>query len=199
MTGAGGADEVAVNAPETGIHQCLDAVQMLHAACLFQLVPFAVLIVIGISDGLAVGNLFTFGVFDGACGQVCIDGGGFCFGQVEINAAQAFNDLCDTVEVDGNIILDAQFKIVIDRTDAGFRRVSPGYKFTIFIVRMTIAVGDDGLVLPAGYFHIGVAGNGRELDGTVIHVYGKNDQHVRTLGILALFRQQLFLFRSPDI
>ena len=199
MTGAGGANEVAVNAPETGIHQRLDAVQMLYTACLFQLVPFAVLIVIGIGDGFAVGNLFSLGVLDGTGGQVCIDGCGFSLGQVEINTAQAFDDLRDTVEVDGDIMPDVQLKIVIDRPDTGFRRIGPGYKFTVFIVCVTVAVGDDGLILPAGHFHVGVAGNGRKLDGTVIQVDGKNDQHVGTLGILTLFREQLFLFRSADV
>ena len=73
VAGAGCADEVAVDAPETGVHQRLDAVQMLDAVLLFQLVTLAVLIVIGIGDFPAVGDFFALGVPDRAGGQIGID------------------------------------------------------------------------------------------------------------------------------
>ena len=131
VTGTGGTDEIAVNASEPGIHQGLDAVQVLYAGLLFQLIPFAVFVVIGIGDGFAVGNLFTLGVFDGSGGQVGVNGGGFRLGQVDINAAERFDDLRDAVEVDGDIMLDVQLKIVIDCADAGFRRIGPGLEFAV--------------------------------------------------------------------
>ena len=134
MPGAGCADEVAVDAPETGVHQRLDTVQMLYAALLFQLVPFAVFIIIGVGNCLAVGNLFTLGVLDGAGGQVSVDGCGLCLGQVEINAAETFDNLRNAIEIDGDIILYVQLEIMIDCADAGFRRIGPGFEFAIFIV-----------------------------------------------------------------
>ena len=200
MAGAGCADEITVDAAEPRIHQCLDAVQMLDAVLLLQRVALAVFIVIGFGNFPAVGDFFALGVPDRAGGQVGVDGSGFRLCQVDIDAAETFDDLGNPVEIDRHVFADVQFKVVVDGSDTGFRCICPGRVFSVgIVIRMAVAVGDECLVLSAGHFHEGVAGDGRKLDRSVAGVQRKDDQHVGTLCVFALFRELLFILGSPDV
>ena len=90
--------------PQPGIHQSLDAVQMLDAVPDLQGLAFFTL-----GEGIV-----SAGDLPAVLLQIVVDIPGFALGQVHIYAAEGIHDRRDAMEVDGHVVLDIHFKVVVD-------------------------------------------------------------------------------------
>ena len=101
--------------------------------------------------------------------QIGVNGLCFLCGHFNINAAQAVNDGCQAIKVDGNVIFDVQFKILVDGAHGKLTAAA------------RIGGVDAVLVLVAGNGDIQVTQDAGQLNRAVVLVDGHDNLHVAIL------------------